>query len=225
MLYIVGMDRNTPTASAATRRAQVTKPIKVPLKVPVKVPVKMPPNVLSKAPAAILKPPLKTAVARKKTTATAPAPLPAAAALDTHFLESLLGYNARRAALCIIEVFLERMAIYNLRPVDFSVLSVIAHNPGVTSRQLCTVLGILPPNFVGLLTSLEKRGLVVRQEHPSDKRSMALYLTAPGTKLVHDAEITVCQLEKDTAARLTSTEQKTLIRLLQKVYLPVPTAQ
>ncbi len=170
----------------------------------------------------MLKPLLKTAAARKNTTAAAPAPVPAAAALDTNFLEGLLGYNARRAALCIIEVFLERMAIYKLRPVDFSVLSVIAHNPGVTSRQLCTVLGILPPNFVGLLTSLEKRGLVVRQEHPSDKRSMALHLTTQGTKLILDAEITVCQLEKDTASRLTSTEQKTLIRLLQKVYLPVP---
>lgn len=187
-----------------------------------KVPVKIPPTLLSNVPAAMLKPLLKTAAARKNTTAAAPAPVPAAAALDTNFLEGLLGYNARRAALCIIEVFLERMAIYKLRPVDFSVLSVIAHNPGVTSRQLCTVLGILPPNFVGLLTSLEKRGLVVRQEHPSDKRSMALHLTTQGTKLILDAEITVCQLEKDTASRLTSTEQKTLIRLLQKVYLPVP---
>ena len=44
--------------------------------------------------------------------------------IDTSFLESLLGYNARRAALTIIgEAFLERMSVYGLRPVDFSVLS------------------------------------------------------------------------------------------------------
>ena len=30
--------------------------------------------------------------------------------VDTRFLESLIGYNARRAALAIIEEFLERMA-------------------------------------------------------------------------------------------------------------------
>ena len=56
--------------------------------------------------------------------------------LDTTFLESLLGYNARRAALTIIEVFLDRMAVYGLRTVDFSTLSLVAHNPGITSRQL-----------------------------------------------------------------------------------------
>ena len=42
--------------------------------------------------------------------------------VNTRYLETLLGYNARRAALAIIGVFLERMAVYDLRPVDFSVL-------------------------------------------------------------------------------------------------------
>ena len=76
--------------------------------------------------------------------------------VDTRYLQTLLGYNARRAALTIIEGFLERMAEFGLRPVDFSVMSVIHHNPGVTSRQLCAALNLLPPNLVGLVqTGLE----------------------------------------------------------------------
>ena len=75
--------------------------------------------------------------------------------VDTRYLESLVGYNARRASLAIIEVFMERMAVYGLTVVDFSVLSLVAHNPGITSRQLCTALGILPPNLVGLIAALE----------------------------------------------------------------------
>ena len=142
------------------------------------------------------------------------------AALDLSYLEGLLGYNARRAALAVIEVFLQRMKVYDLRPVDFSVLSVIAHNPGVTSRQLCTSLGILPPNFVGLLNQLEERALVLRKPHPSDKRAMALQLTAKGSALMRQAEETAQSLEDDAAARLTSAERKTLMRLLQKVYQP-----
>jgi DNA-binding MarR family transcriptional regulator len=140
-------------------------------------------------------------------------------AVDTRYLEGLLGYNARRAALHIIEVFLLRMAPYGLRPVDFSVLSVIAHNPGITSRQLCTVLDILPPNFVALLVHLEKRALVQRQPHPNDKRAMALQLTAAGKKLMQEAEPTAQSLERDASARLSSAERATLIRLLQKIYL------
>ena len=144
---------------------------------------------------------------------------PWASQVDTRFMESLLGYNARRASLVIIDEFLKRMAVYDLRPVDFSVLSLITHNPGITSRQLCTVLGILPPNLVGMVNKFEDRKLIVRKPHPSDGRAMGLHLTAAGKKLMRDAERTAAALENDAASGLTADEKETLIRLLQKVYL------
>lgn len=144
---------------------------------------------------------------------------PAVDEVDASYLEGLIGYNARRAALAVIEVFLDRMAAYDLRPVDFSVLSLITHNPGITSRQLCSALGILPPNLVGMINALEKRELIHRQPHPRDGRAMGLHLTASGQKLMRDAEKTAAQLESDVAARLSPSEGKTLIRLLKKIYL------
>ena len=144
---------------------------------------------------------------------------PAVDEVDASYLEGLIGYNARRAALAVIEIFLDRMAIYDLRPVDFSVLSLITHNPGITSRQLCSALGILPPNLVGMINALEKRELIHRQPHPRDGRAMGLHLTASGQKLMRDAEKTAAQLESDVAARLSASEGKTLIRLLKKIYL------
>ncbi len=140
--------------------------------------------------------------------------------VDTSFLETLLGYNARRTALAVISVFLQRMAPYGLRPVDFSVVSVIAHNPGVTSRQICAALDILPPNLVGMIKSLEKRGLIERRPHPTDRRAQGLHLTPEGQVLQAEAEATASQLETDVARRLTPSELQTLIRLLRKVYLP-----
>lgn len=148
------------------------------------------------------------------------APAAAVEEVDTRFLESLLGYNARRAALAVIDVFLERMAPFGLKPVDFSVLSVIAHNPGITSRQLCSTLGILPPNLVGMINTLEKRELVLREPHPRDGRAMGLHLTPGGQKLVRDAEKTAAALEAEVASRLTAAELRTLIGLLKKVYQP-----
>jgi DNA-binding MarR family transcriptional regulator len=150
---------------------------------------------------------------------TPPKHAPAVEHVDTRYLESLIGYNARRAALAVIEVFLQRMAVYDLRPVDFSVLSLIAHNPGITSRQLCTALGILPPNLVGMINALEKRELVERQPHPRDGRAMGLHLTPAGEKLMRNAERTAAQLEAEVAARLSPTETRTLIKLLKKIYL------
>ena len=138
--------------------------------------------------------------------------------VDTSFLDGLLGYNARRAALAVIAVFLERMAPYKLKPVEFSVLSLVARNPGITSRQLCATLGILPPNLVGLVNHLEKRGLVERMPHPRDGRATGLHCTPAGDKLATAAERTAAELEGEVASRLTAAEQRTLLKLLRKVY-------
>jgi len=138
--------------------------------------------------------------------------------VDTSYLETLIGYNSRRAALAIIGVFLERMAKYELRPVDFSVLSLVSHNPGITSRQLCNALGVLAPNLVGMVTALEKRGLITRCPHPHDGRAMGLHLTEDGKTLLKSAEETASKLELDCTPNLSSAERKALIRLLKKIY-------
>src|SRR5438552_2510245 len=160
-----------------------------------------------------------TAAARTPSARKTPAPAPAVEKIDTSYLESLIGYNARRAALAMIEVFMDGMAVFGLRPVDFSVLSLIAHNPGITSRQLCATLGILPPNLVGIVSALDKDGLIVRQPHPRDGRAMGLRLTPGGQKLMRDAERAATRLEAEVGTKLTAAEVKTLIGLLRKIYL------
>ncbi|MCW5652553.1 MarR family winged helix-turn-helix transcriptional regulator [Hydrogenophaga sp.] len=138
--------------------------------------------------------------------------------VDTSYLQTLLGYNARRAALAVIAVFLRRMAPYDLRPVDFSVLSVVAYNPGVTSRQICATLDILPPNLVGMIKSLHKRGLILRKPHPTDRRAQGLHLSAAGQRLYREAQATATELEQGVAHGLNADEVQTLITLLRRVY-------
>lgn len=145
-------------------------------------------------------------------------PAAAGASLDASYLETLIGYNARRAALTVIARFLECMAVYGLKPVEFSVLSLLAHNPGATSRQLCAALAVQPPNLVGMVASLEGRGLIERHPHPTDRRAHGLHLSPAGAALMHQAEMTAAELEDAAAARLSATERKTLIRLLKKVW-------
>jgi DNA-binding MarR family transcriptional regulator len=162
------------------------------------------------------------AASRKTTPSPVHSPAPRSDRLDTRVLETFVGYNARRAWLIVSQVFAERMAVYGLKQVDFSVLSLLAHNPGATSRQLCSTLDILPPNLVSLIAAMDGRGLIERRPHPHDGRAIGLYLTPAGEQLVREAEQTVMQLEAETSARLTPRERETLIRLLQKVYHQAP---
>lgn len=138
--------------------------------------------------------------------------------VDASYLESLLGYNARRAFLVAGAKFTERMTRFKLNTTDFSLLSLVGHNPGITSRQLCATLAIQPPNLVGLVGALEKRDLLQRHPHPRDGRAMGLHLTAAGAKLMQDAERTVTELEAEAASALSAAELRTLLKLLQKVY-------
>ncbi len=143
---------------------------------------------------------------------------PAAQEIDTTYLETLLGYNARRVSLKVIELFTHRMADYGLSPVDFSILSLITHNPGITSRQICAALNLLPPNLVGKINAMENRKLLARLPHPDDGRAIGLYLTDAGQQMMVRAEKTATELEQDAASRLSAAEKKTLLKLLQKVY-------
>ncbi len=138
--------------------------------------------------------------------------------IDTRYLETLLGYNTRRATLTIISRFIERMADFDLRPVDFSVLSLIGHNPGITSRELCNALNVLPPNMVGFLKAFERRDLIERTPHPTDGRAMGLSLTQNGQQLMQKAEAAAIESDSSAAHQLSAAEQKTLMRLLQKIY-------
>lgn len=150
-------------------------------------------------------------------------PVPAGLAVervDTSFLEALIGYNARRAALIIISHFLPRMAQFGLRPVEFSVLTLIGHNPGITARQLCATLDLQPPNLVGMIKGLEKRSLLEKRDHPSDRRAQGLHLTEEGAAILEQAQATALALEVEATPRLTPLERVTLIRLLRKVYRP-----
>jgi len=157
--------------------------------------------------------------ASKAGTEPNPATIDTSERLDASYLEGLIGYNARRAALTVIGVFLERMAPYGLRPVEFSTLSLIHHNPGVTARQLCQTLGLQPPNMVGTIAQFEKKGLLQRRPHPSDGRAQGLHLTADGQTLMQRAELTAAELEVEATQRLSAAERTRLMALLQKIYL------
>lgn len=137
----------------------------------------------------------------------------------TAYLETLMGYNASRASHTMVSHFMRGVRAFDLRTVDFSVLSVMAHQPGVTSRQLCQLLNVLPPNMVVLLRDLDKRGLIERTPHPTDGRAMGLSLSASGKALMKKAEKAASDADAQGTAHLSPAERKTLTRLLQKIYL------
>lgn len=99
-------------------------------------------------------------------------------------LNTRLGYGLRRAQIAIFADFFVTFAAVDIRPVQYSILTIIEQNPGLFQTQVADSLGIKKTNFVAMIVALEKRGLVKRVPLEHDKRSYGLYLTDQGAALM-----------------------------------------
>ena len=97
--------------------------------------------------------------------------------LDIGVLNEHLGYFIRRLQVWVFQDFIRTLAPVDIRPAQYSVLVVIAANPGLSQSDLADRLGIERARLVRVLDKLEKRGLTQRLASPTDRRSHALRLT------------------------------------------------
>jgi DNA-binding MarR family transcriptional regulator len=122
--------------------------------------------------------------------------------IETAATSSVIGYRLRRAQLSVFQRFLEVFEELNLRPAEYSVLTLVADNPGRKQTEIAEVLGIKRANFVTLIHGLEARDLVERRASPGDKRANALHLTRTGKAFVVNARALHDGLEAELIERL-----------------------
>jgi DNA-binding MarR family transcriptional regulator len=137
--------------------------------------------------------------------------------VDIGALTCLIGYMLRRAQIAVFQDVFRAFAELGIRPAQFSVLTVIAHNPGRTQSQVSAALGIKRTNFVALIDSLERRGLAERRPAPSDRRSHALHLTDAGKATVRRLNRMVDKLEAGMIRRIGRDRRIVLLELLGRL--------
>lgn len=101
-------------------------------------------------------------------------------------LESLLGYQMRRALLASMGELVDSFEKLGLRLAEATILRIIGSNPGCNQSAVGRALGVKRTNMVPIIATLEGRGLIVRA--PADGRSNALSLTAEGEALLARAD-------------------------------------
>jgi DNA-binding MarR family transcriptional regulator len=129
-------------------------------------------------------------------------------------LNSLAGYLIRRAQLWVFNDLIETLAPLNISPVQYSVLTVISENPGLSQMALAHALKILRSGMVPLIDGLEQRGLVKRAPSATDRRSHALHLTDEGRVLLARVEVLVAEHEKRLVRKIGPRAHKQLLDAL-----------
>ena len=137
--------------------------------------------------------------------------------IDLGPLPELIGYVLRRAQLVVFQDFFAAFAPFDISPAQFSVLTVIERNPGLTQTQVAAALGIKRTNFVGLLNELEKRALAERRQVLGDKRSHALCLTPEGATLMRKLRPVLKAHESRMIAKVGEDGRDRLVALLHEI--------
>ncbi len=99
----------------------------------------------------------------------------------------------------------------------FVVLFVLRIWGSQESRSLATEAGISGGTLTGVLDTLERKGLAMRQPVPEDRRRVEVALTPAGTKVVNDVMPAFNHEESLVTGDLTEDETATLASLLRRV--------
>ncbi|MFL9824064.1 MarR family winged helix-turn-helix transcriptional regulator [Rhodoplanes sp. SY1] len=122
--------------------------------------------------------------------------------IDFGPLDQRVGYVLRRAQLAVFQDFFSRFEALDIRPAQYSILTVIERNAGLSQTRIADALGIKKTNLVAMIDALEVRGLVRRAPTAHDRRAHALSLTAEGRVLMRKLHRISADHEQRIVARL-----------------------
>ncbi|HEY4568575.1 MAG TPA: MarR family transcriptional regulator [Kribbella sp.] len=101
---------------------------------------------------------------------------------------------------------------------QFRVLRTLDHaDRALRLSELAAQLGIVPRSATSVVDDLEAAGLVARQPDPHDRRATLVDLTPDGRQILTTLREKRRDVMATQLARLSSDDQATLIRLLQRL--------
>jgi MarR family 2-MHQ and catechol resistance regulon transcriptional repressor len=127
----------------------------------------------------------------------------------------LVLWKAARAAQAYAEKSVSELEMCGS---DFAVLEALLHKGPLPVNEIGRKVLLTSGSITVAVDRLEKKGLVERRAHGTDRRARVVHLTKEGRKLITRAYADhAADMERLASASLTRAERKTLISLLKKI--------
>ncbi len=136
--------------------------------------------------------------------------LPKELVASTVFLLSRLGHGVKGRA--VAEFDKAGFSVY-----DYGVLTIVGQGTCAAQSTIADALRLDRSQLVGVLDSLEERGLVERRRDPDDRRRHTVTLTARGEEQLAELRRIVHDIEDEVLAPLDAADRKALHGLLLRV--------
>jgi len=112
-----------------------------------------------------------------------------------------------RATHATLHELTTRLADLDLPAADINVLANLADGAGRTVGALAGATATRPSTLTSLLDRLTRRGYLVRQSDPADRRSFVVVLTPDGLAAANRAAEAIADLERQALATVTPAQR------------------
>lgn len=133
-------------------------------------------------------------------------------------LGDILGLRIRLAHGAVQRHFAEHFDALGLTQKQVSVLWLAGDRPGIAQTELARRLQMDRATTMAIVHALEKRGLLERRRTDTDRRLVALALSAEGERVLAGARAAIIEHEGWLKQRFTADEIATLTELLARIH-------
>ena len=127
------------------------------------------------------------------------------------------GFLIRRLHQIHLALFAEECRDFGVTPVQYSILTVAAAQPGLDQAALAHEVGVDRATMADVLARLERRRLVRRSRATRDARLKLVHVTAAGRRLLVRMDSHAQRAHERTIATLSFTERSTFIEALSRL--------
>lgn len=111
----------------------------------------------------------------------------------------------------------KRLGVYQLSESRFMILALLFEYNALSPLTIAELIGVTKPTITSLILSLQKEGLIKRNNVPEDGRKYEISLTEQGDKLIKTVFYQHSLWIANITQNITNSEMKTLICILDKI--------
>lgn len=127
------------------------------------------------------------------------------------------GYLINHVARLFFEGLRKRIEPFGIVPGQFPALLALWQKDGQTQKELVEKLDIEQATMANTLNRMERDGLILRKDHPTDGRAKIIWLTPKANSIRDDAYKAASTVNEMALADLSPDEQKQFIDTMQRV--------
>jgi DNA-binding MarR family transcriptional regulator len=132
-------------------------------------------------------------------------------------LPGYLGYTLRQAQVSVFKDFAHRGAAFGITPGQFSLLILVAENPGISQGALARIHGLDKSTLSPAVDKLARRDLIRRERDPDDRRFYVLSLTENGIRTLKKVTAMVESQERAMIKAIEPSDPAAAIAMLQEI--------